>query len=279
MTATNIVTGGPPGRPAAVTADLERLSASLDNVIPAKTPSNLLIATWNIRAFSGVTQKWDSGPSDSPKRDWHAVACIAEVVSRFDVVAVQEARRDTTGLRMMLDFLGPSYRAVCSDVTEGDPGDGERLCFVYDADRVLASGLVGEIVLPAAVSEPVVQFARTPYVASFSRASVEFILATAHIIWGTRALPGLARSPSSPDGCEAGSTAPKTGTATCSCSATSTSTGSEIRSSRPSCRPGSGLRANSRACRALSSTMTRPATSTTRSRGSPTRPEHPCLCR
>ena len=29
---------------------------------------------------------------DSPKRDLHSLLCIAEIVSRFDVVAVQEAK-------------------------------------------------------------------------------------------------------------------------------------------------------------------------------------------
>lgn len=74
--------------PAAVTEDLDRLRPALDAAVPPRTDANLLVATWNIRALGGLTAKWAAGPKDSPKRDWHAVACLAAVISRFDVVAV-----------------------------------------------------------------------------------------------------------------------------------------------------------------------------------------------
>ena len=77
--------------PADVAQDLTRLAAALDASVPAKSASNLLIATWNVRAFGDLTTKWDAGPRGSPKRDWHAVACIAEVVSRFDVIVCRKS--------------------------------------------------------------------------------------------------------------------------------------------------------------------------------------------
>ncbi len=169
--------------PPVVAADLGRLRAALDADVPARDPSNILVATWNLRAFGDLTQKWQSGPDDSPKRDWRAVACIAEVVSRFDVVAMQEVRRSPTALRLLVEMLGPEWRVVASDVTEGDPGNSERLAFVYDSSRLQPSGLVGEIVLPATAGG-VQQFARTPYVAGFSRDQVEFVLTTVHVLWG-----------------------------------------------------------------------------------------------
>jgi hypothetical protein len=70
--------------PDTVTQDLAKLAAALDTTIPARTESNLLIATWNVRAFGDLTDKWTAGPRDSPKRDFHIVACIAGIVSRFD---------------------------------------------------------------------------------------------------------------------------------------------------------------------------------------------------
>ena len=171
--------------PQDVAEDLARLSSALDSAIPARTEDNLLVATWNLRAFAGLTAKWNAGPGDSPKRDWHAVACIAEIVSRFDVAAIQEVRRDVTAARFLLHRLGEQWRMITSDVTEGAEGNGERLTFCYDTSRVQPSGLVGEIVLPpTAAGDPVRQFARTPYAASFARAGVEFILATVHILWG-----------------------------------------------------------------------------------------------
>ena len=172
--------------PAAVADEIANLRVAVAEVVPARQERNLLIATWNLRAFGGLSQKWNSGPNDSPRRDWRAVALIAAVISHFDVVAVQEVRRDLTALRFLIDQLGPDWRFVTSDVTEGDAGNGERLTYLYDASRVQPSGLVGEIVLPPVAGSPVQQFARTPYAMSFQRAGVEFILTTLHVVWGDR---------------------------------------------------------------------------------------------
>lgn len=172
--------------PAAVTEDLDRLRAALDDVIPAKSHSNLLVGTWNIRALGDLTAKWAAGPHDSSKRDWHAVACLAAVISRFDVVAVQESRRNPKALKHLLANLGPQWQVIISDVTEGSAGNGERLAFLYDIERVQPSGLVGEVVLPPIGDDPQRQFARTPYTASFARAGVEFTLASVHVLWGKR---------------------------------------------------------------------------------------------
>lgn len=123
-------------------------------------------------------------PGGSSEPDWYAVACIARVIGRFDVVAVQEVRRSTTALRFLLEQLGAAWRVIVSDVTEKGPGTGKRLTFLYDSTRVQPSGLVAEIVLPATVNGPTERFARTPYAASFVRGSAEFTLTTLRVIWG-----------------------------------------------------------------------------------------------
>jgi exonuclease III len=172
--------------PAAVREDLERLGRALDDAIPARTESNLLIGTWNIRALGDLTGKWLAGPKDSPKRDWHAIACLAEVISRFDVVGLQESRRNPKALKHLLSTLGPQWQVIISDVTEGSAGNGERLAYLYDTGRVQPSGLVGEIVLPPVGDDPARQFARTPYTASFTRNGTEFTLASVHVLWGKK---------------------------------------------------------------------------------------------
>jgi endonuclease/exonuclease/phosphatase family metal-dependent hydrolase len=181
--------------PEAVREDLQRIQIALDNAIPEKQHSNLLIATWNVRAFGRLARTWQSLPNSSPKRDQHAVACIAEIVSKFDVVALQEVRRDTAALRFLLSRLPARWKVIASDVTEGEAGNDERLAFIYDSDRVQPSGLVGEIVLPPLVSNTAVQqFARTPYAVSFLRGTTEFILTTVHVLWGknpTERLPEI----------------------------------------------------------------------------------------
>lgn len=60
--------------PAEVKTVLASLTAALDRPpggggVPAKDPANVLIATWNIRELGGFTDKWVSGPGDSPTRD------------------------------------------------------------------------------------------------------------------------------------------------------------------------------------------------------------------
>ena len=115
-----------PQVPAAITKEIAGLRKAVRAGVPARTASNLLIGSWNLRAFGGLTGKWNSGPADSPKRDWRSVALIAELISHFDVFAVQEVRRSTTALRFLMERLGPSWRFITSDVTEGDAGNGER---------------------------------------------------------------------------------------------------------------------------------------------------------
>ncbi|MDT0353957.1 endonuclease/exonuclease/phosphatase family protein [Pseudonocardia charpentierae] len=152
------------------------------------------MATWNIRGFDRYTPKWRSGPGDSPIRDRSNIAHIAEIVSRFDVIAIQELRRSATAFLAMLEVLGPDWAFLTSDVTEGDPGNNERLAFVYDTRRLRPSGLACELVTaphaPLAAGVPAEgfdQFARTPYAVSFARGTTRFTLATVHIRYGNTA--------------------------------------------------------------------------------------------
>ena len=172
--------------PDEVAADLAGLRAALDEQVVPRSEDNLLIGTWNIRALGSYTNRWTAGTGDSPKRDWHAMSGIAEVIRRFDVTAIQESRRDTRALFAILSLLGEDYRVIASDVSEGIQGNDERLAYIYDSTRVRPSGLVGEIVLPPEAEGEVKQFARTPYAAGFARQDVEFILTTVHVLWGKR---------------------------------------------------------------------------------------------
>lgn len=154
--------------------------------LPGKlTDRNLLIGTWNIRAFGRVYEKWDENLG-SPKRNLRAMASIAEVIRQLDVVAIQEVKRDTAGIRRLVEeFLGPDWELIISDVAAGSEGNTERLGFIYDKRRVQPSGLAGEIVLPATkAGDPAEQFARPPYIVGFRSAGESFALLTAHIKYG-----------------------------------------------------------------------------------------------
>jgi exonuclease III len=186
------ITNPPPDE---VLADLSRLRLALDDDekggVPAKAlDRNLLIATWNIRAFGDLTEKWESAEADSPKRDLHSLLCIAEIVSRFDVIAIQEARDNLKALRHLIHALGPNWGLSLTDVSEGAPGNGERMAFLFDTRRVQLSGLACEIVVPQEQLDRIEsgalrkQFARTPYAVSFRAGDKTFILITLHVLYG-----------------------------------------------------------------------------------------------
>ena len=160
-------------------------------VPPKRLDRNLMVGTWNLRAFGGLTEKWASAAGDSPKRNFRDLRAIAEIVSRFDVVAVQECRGDIKALRHLLKALGPDWAVILTDVTKGDQGNDERMAFLFDTRRVKPSGLASELVVPVE-SDPAKikpgafnrQFARTPYAVSFLSGGTTFVLVTLHVIYG-----------------------------------------------------------------------------------------------
>lgn len=180
--------------PPDVRADLEALERALDEAVPARRiDDNLLIGTWNIRAFGGLTEKWVASEDDSPKRDLHSLRAIVEILRRFDVIAVQEVRGDLKALRHALKVLGADWGLMLTDVTRGSAGNDERLGFLFDRRRIQVSGLAAELVVPQAELDEVSpdalqrQFARTPYAVSFRCGDQTFILVTLHVLYGSSA--------------------------------------------------------------------------------------------
>jgi endonuclease/exonuclease/phosphatase family metal-dependent hydrolase len=177
----------PADYPADTIDDVVRLRRRIERAgLPAKTTDrNLLIASWNLRAMGDLHPRFDEN-AGSPKRNLRALALIAEVVRRFDVVAIQEIKRDTTAVRTLVDdFLGPDWGLTLTDVTAGAAGNAERLGFLFDRRRLRPSGLAGEIVLAAGEQgNPAEQFDRTPYIVGFEAGGIRFSLVTAHIKYG-----------------------------------------------------------------------------------------------
>lgn len=186
-----------PSTPPVVRTEMAALRQALDGEIPDKRAAaagaarNLLIATWNLKAFSSLTDRWTGGDKDSPKRDWRALWAITEIVSRFDVIAIQEVKGDLKALRTLMKTLGPDWHFVMTDVTRGEAGNGERLAFVFDARRVAISGLACELVVPIeqqrkGIGEGALerQFARTPYAVGFRAGGETFVLVTLHVVYG-----------------------------------------------------------------------------------------------
>lgn len=177
--------------PPNIQAELNALQLALNNTIPQKNPGqNLLIATWNIRAFGSLTRKWTAEGNDSPKRDLRGLRTICEIVSRFDVIAIQEVVGNLRALRDMIHFLGDDWSFLMTDITIGDAGNNERMAFVFDNSRVQPSGLACELVVPPEwlieIDENALrnQFVRTPYAVSFRSGTTTFILVTLHVDYG-----------------------------------------------------------------------------------------------
>jgi endonuclease/exonuclease/phosphatase family metal-dependent hydrolase len=188
--------------PADVAHSLALLSDALDESIPGKQlDRNLIVASWNVRELGRHNGKWTTSRRDTPKRNIADIHYIAEILSRFDVVAVQEVQSNLEALRAIMSCLGPDWGFHVTDVSFGDAGDSERLAYLYDLRRVRPSGLAGELVLSpedlaastggAVVGDDVIrvsglarQLVKTPYMVSFTTASRPFVLTTAHIVWG-----------------------------------------------------------------------------------------------
>ena len=181
-----------PLAPEGARSDMASLRAALDLRLPRKRllQRNLLVATWNLKKFGTLFEGWLAGPADNPKRDFRALWAIAEIVSRFDVIALQEVTGDLRALRTLMKTLGPQWQFLMTDVTQGQAGNAERMAFVFDASRVRLSGLAAELVVPAEWLADIGadalrrQFARTPYAISFQAGEATFILVTLHLLYG-----------------------------------------------------------------------------------------------
>jgi hypothetical protein len=183
-------------------ANLAALREQLSEALPAKdAEDHMLLGTWNIRDFGKAENLRKGRGPRLPETHFY----IAEVISRFDFVAVQEVN-DLPEWARVMRILGPDWDFIATDVTDPElGGNGERLTFVFDARKVRFRHVAGEIVLPPdkLVSENVVpeaddegasgevagqkvgrQFARSPFVASFRSNWFKFDICTVHIYYG-----------------------------------------------------------------------------------------------
>ena len=172
--------------------NLKKLREQLDKEIPQKNPENtFLLATWNIRDFDKKSRRGFG--SRLPETLFY----IAEIISRFDLVAVQEVNR-LGELYDVMDILGDDWDFIASDETDSRiGGNGERLTFIYDKRKVWFQNIAEEIVLSndmlisSALEETDSraihkgkQFRRSPYVCLFQANWFKFAICTVHIYYG-----------------------------------------------------------------------------------------------
>jgi len=125
---------------------------------------NIIIGTWNIEKLGR-------------RHDKRALQYIADIIERFDVIALQEVVTYLRNLETIMELLPGDYDILLSDVT----GNYERFAFIYDKRTVRTTGFVSDLGFEENSST---QLRRMPYCASFRAGRFDFVLVTVHIFQG-----------------------------------------------------------------------------------------------
>lgn len=164
---------------------IQRLREQLkrENFPHKKAEQSLILGTWNIRNFDD--DRFNYGP-----RLTESFYYLAEIISRFDVMAIQEVCVDLWPLDRLMRILGREYDYIMTDVTHSSlGGNNERLGFIYNKNKVRFTGVAGEIVLPDKLlindGKKNRQFSRTPFGVSFQAGWFKFQFSTVHIYFGS----------------------------------------------------------------------------------------------
>lgn len=154
--------------------------------IPKKASTKLLVATWNI-ANLGVQE-----------RRIEDYQLIAEMLSWFDLIAVQEVNDNLQGLRGIQQQLPARMKVLFSD----EAGNNERLAFIYDSKKVSLREKVGEIAIPPSearhiklpgITQTFDGFDRNPYLAAFQAGHFQFLLVNVHLYYGSESAVSINR--------------------------------------------------------------------------------------
>lgn len=154
--------------------------------VPEKSPDKLLIASWNI-ANLGLQHR---------HRDHYII--IAEIISWFDIIAVQEINNNLEGLKNIESELASHYDIVFSD----NAGNNERSAFIYDSRNIKLLELIGEVAVAPkdhkhikikGVNEVFKGFDRNPYLSTFQWGNFIFALINVHSFSGGKTKKDLQR--------------------------------------------------------------------------------------
>lgn len=137
----------------------------------------VLIATWNI-ANLGVHQR---RPRD--------IQVIAEILSWFELIAVQEVADNLGDFNAVMNALPNHFSHIFSDRA----GNDERSAYIYDTRRVSLGPKIGEVVIVESdrkwvklpgINRAFTGFNRNPYLASFTIENTDLLLANCHLLYG-----------------------------------------------------------------------------------------------
>ena len=154
--------------------------------IPAATGKTMRVATWNIANLG-----------EQDREDAH-LKIIAEIISWFDVIAVQECKENYEHFKKIVAFAGSKYKFIFSDAA----GNNERMAFIYNSSKVKILEEVGEYAIPPSdygdikitgVDASFAGFDRSPFLVSFAAGKFQFTLMTVHLYYGDDTPKKLAR--------------------------------------------------------------------------------------
>lgn len=155
-----------------------RLEVESNRVPPSILDETMNLGTWNIREFG------------RRKRQEKSLHYIAEVIGRFDLVALTEVRRDLSELLRVMEFLPPFWDFITSDYGGDRAANKERVAYVFDRRVVQFTGLAAEADPPRKRNpqgryESQFTWWRAPYIASFRSGNFDFVIVTVHLRWGS----------------------------------------------------------------------------------------------
>ena len=158
--------------------DILELRADLDDKIPQKNADkSMLLASWNLKEFGHLDERLPD-----------SYFFIAEIINRFDLVAIQEVKSKLDDLHIIMRLLGSNWSYTITDITEGTAGNKERFAYVFDTRKVKPSGLSGEIVLwdKLTAKSKIKQLKRTPAITGFKSGWKSFSLINMHLHPGNK---------------------------------------------------------------------------------------------
>lgn len=157
---------------------LKSLNARPEYLVPASKADNLLLATWNIANLGG-----------QDRQNEH-LKIIADIISRFDLIAVQEIKDNSLHFQAIVKLLNARYKFIFSDAS----GNDERMAFIYDSKKIKLLQEVAELTIPPAehrfitlpgVNATFTGFDRSPYMVSFESNKFLFSLLNVHLYFGS----------------------------------------------------------------------------------------------
>lgn len=150
-----------------------------EKIPDSQLDKTIKIATWNIRNFAG-------------NRKSISIHYVAEILSRFEIIAITELTENTKDLERVMKILGPYWKVIYSDVNMDQKGNSERIGYLYDGRVIEFTGLAAEADPIREYDEekdewlPTLTWWRSPYLVSFKAGMFDFILLAVHLRWGEK---------------------------------------------------------------------------------------------